>query len=117
MQNKPIRKRDLAAATRGLIVQRVLVDGWTPEEAGTPFGIDGRHVARWVAAYQLHGMAALRGEEVVNGGPRRWIECCLGWIGLGRTGDWRRGGATAGGPVARRADGSGAAEDPTRRWN
>jgi len=33
MHNKPIQKRDLAAAQRGLIVQRVLVDGWTPEKA------------------------------------------------------------------------------------
>src|SRR4051794_22025272 len=116
MHSKPIRKRDLAAATRGLIVQRVLVDGWTPEEAGAPFGIDGRRVARWVAAYQLHGMAVLRGEEALDRGPRRWIECCLGWIGLGRSGGLRRGGV-AGGPVVRRAEGSGAAEDPTRRWN
>ena len=42
-------------------MQRVLVDGWTPEEAGAPFGVDGRSVARWVAAYRHHGMAALRG--------------------------------------------------------
>src|SRR3954447_17005842 len=117
MHSKPIRKRDLAAATRGLIVQRVLVDGWTPEEAGAPFDIDGRRVARWVAAYQLHGMATLRGEEALDGGPRRWIECCLGWMGLGRSGGWRRGGGAAGGAVARRPEGSGAAEDPTRRWN
>ena len=47
-------------------MQRVLVDGWTPEEAGAPFGIDGRSVARWVAAYQNHGMAALRGEAALR---------------------------------------------------
>ena len=74
MQTKSVQKRDLAAAKRGLIVQRVLVDGWTPEEAGAPFGVDGRSVARWVAAYRRHGMAALRGEVAVERGPRRWIK-------------------------------------------
>ena len=49
-------------------MQRVLVDGWTPEEAGAPFGVDGRSVARWVAAYQHHGMAALRGETAASAG-------------------------------------------------
>ena len=114
MQKKSVQKRDLAAAQRGLIVQRVLVDGWTPEEAGAPFGIDGQSVARWVAAYQRHGMAALRGEAAVEGGPRRWIECCLAWIGA-----WPVGGGAADGPQARRAadGGSGDAEEPTRRWN
>jgi hypothetical protein len=109
MQNKSIQKRDLAAATRGLIVQRVLVDRWTPQEAGAPFGIEERIVARWVAAYQLHGMATLRGEAAIEGGPRRWLRCCLGWIGVGVGGAAKR-------PTARWGEGSGAPEDPNRRW-
>ena len=36
----------------------------------------GGSVARWVAAYRRHGMAALRGEAAATG-PRRWIEACL----------------------------------------
>jgi transposase len=109
MQNKPIQKRDLAAATRGLIVQRVLVDGWSPEEAGAPYGVNEQLVARWVAAYQRHGMAALRGTDAISGGPRRWLQYCLEWIGahVGGAAKW---------PAARRGDGSGAPEDPNRRW-
>jgi hypothetical protein len=90
-------------------VQRVLVDGWTPEEAGAPFDIDGQLVARWVAAYQLHGMAALRGDTTIAGGPRRWIASRLAWIRA------RLGGATRG-RVAQRGRASGAPEAPTRRW-
>jgi hypothetical protein len=109
MRNKPIQKRDLAAAQRGLIVQRVLVDGWTPDEAGASFGVDGQSVARWVAAYQRHGMTALRGENAAESGPRRWIVCVLVWIGA-----WPRGIGGMNRPVIRPADGGGA---PTRRWN
>src|SRR3954453_8548068 len=94
------KKRDLAAATRGLIVQRVLVDGWTPDEAGAPFGVDGPSVARWVSAYQRHGMPALRGEAGIDSNPRRWIARCLGWFGA-----WPRGGIGTRQPAARPADG------------
>ena len=110
MDADSMQKRDLAAATRGLIVQRVLVDGWTPQEAGAPFDIDGQLVARWVAAYQLHGMAALRSEAAIKSGSRLWIECCLAWIRA-----WPRRGA-ARRRVVRREEGSGAPEDATRRW-
>ena len=109
MRNKPIQKRDLAAAQRGLIVQRVLVDDWTPDEAGAPFGVDGRNVARWVAAYRRHGMAALRGENAARSGPRRGLASCLAWIGAGPRGIFR-----ASRSVVRPAEGGGAA---TRRWN
>jgi hypothetical protein len=109
--NKPIQKRDLAAAQRGLIVQRVLVDGWTPEEAGAPLGIDGQSVARWVAAYRRHGMTALRDEAAAKAGPWRWIACCFAWIGA-----WTRGGTMARRPATRRGEIGGAPENPTRRW-
>src|SRR4051812_13685122 len=110
MQHKsiqPIRKRDLAAAQRGLIVQRVLIEGWTPEEAGALFGVEGQCVARWVAAYRRHGMAALRGESAAEAGPRHWIASVLAWIGAGPRSGVKRS-------AARSADGAGA---PTRRWN
>src|SRR5689334_24559161 len=115
MRTDSIQKRDLAAATRGLIVQRVLVDGWTPEKAGAQFGVDGRIVARWVAAYRHHGMAALRAEAAT--GPRRWIEACLTWIGLAWIGVPPRGGVHgAKPPSARPSDRDGAPRGPTRRW-
>ncbi len=105
-----MRKRDLAAAQRGLIVQRVLVDHWTPKEAGLPFGVDERQVVRLVAAYQRHGMAALRG--AVGGGLLQWLETCLEW-----TGAWPSGGGKATVPVARRT--SFSPDEPIRRgrWN
>jgi hypothetical protein len=106
MRTNSIQKRDLAAAARGLIVQRVLVDGWTPEEAGAPFGVDGPEVARWVAAYQRHGMAALRGEAACQRGPLRWIAFALAWFGARSRFSLQR-------PAAGPADGGA----PTRRWN
>jgi hypothetical protein len=109
MHKKSVQKRDLAAATRGLIVQRVLVDGWTPEKAGSPFGVDERVVTQWVAAFRRHGMAALRGEVAVEGGLRRWIRRCAGWITT-CAGVSKRGAVTA------RIHGSGAPDLPTRRW-
>ena len=108
MQTNSGQKRDLAAATRGLIVQRVLVEGRTPAEAGAPFGVDGRTVAHWVACYKLHGMAALRGQDAVGSAPRRWIR-----RGLARIGAWVRGGGAARRSVMWPADGGDAA---TRRW-
>ena len=53
----------MAAAQRGHIVQRVLVDGWSAQQAAAAFEIDERLVTRWVAAYQRHGMASLRSDE------------------------------------------------------
>ncbi|MGE0258813.1 MAG: helix-turn-helix domain-containing protein [Alphaproteobacteria bacterium] len=99
--------RDLAAAQRGLIVQRVLVDGWSPEEAGAPFGIDERRVMRWVAAYRRHGMVAIRGEAAVERRRPRWVEFCLGWIGASRHGGTptetvaRLGGVSPAEPIRR----------------
>jgi hypothetical protein len=73
MRTNSVQKRGLAAATRGLIVQRVLVDRCTPEQAGAPFGIDGEIVALWVAAYRRHGMAALRDEAGIKWTVQRWL--------------------------------------------
>lgn len=95
-------------------MQRVLVDGWTPDKAGAPFGVDGQSVARWVAAYQRYGMAALRGDAAIESGPRRWIACCLGWLGLAWPGAWPHGGIARKQPATGPEDRGGA---PTRRWN
>ncbi|MGE5269216.1 MAG: helix-turn-helix domain-containing protein [Thiohalocapsa sp.] len=58
---------NLPAATRGRIVQRVLVDGWTPAQAAAAFGVGERSVVRWVAAYRRRGMASLRDAEADGG--------------------------------------------------
>jgi hypothetical protein len=85
--------RDVPAAERGYIVQRVLVDGLTPAQAGAPFGIDERQVDCWVAAYRRYGMASLRGEVAVEQAPR-WI----GWLrAIAARIGWRESSAIEGG--------------------
>jgi transposase-like protein len=64
---------NLTAATRGRIIQRVLVDGWSPAQAAAAFGVSERQVVRWVAAYRRHGMATLRGDTSISDAPLRWV--------------------------------------------
>ena len=85
MRTDSVQKCELGAATRGLIVQRVLVDGWTPEKAGAQFGVDGRRVARWGAAYRTLGWRRSDGAASLD---RSLPD--MDWAGL----DW--------GPAARR---------------
>lgn len=59
--------------TRGQIVQRVMVDGWSIAETAAVFDVGERQVIRWVAAYRRHGMASLRGAAVAERAPRRWL--------------------------------------------
>jgi hypothetical protein len=115
MSKNSRQKRDLAASQRGLIIQRVLIDGRTPAEAGAPFGVEEREVARWVLAYKRHGMASLHGEVAAELFPRRWLRGCFVLFGT-----WLRGlGGAAAIPPARPLSERPAAEDPTRRshWN
>lgn len=69
------RKRQITAAMRGNIVQRVLVDGWSTEQAAATFGIAEHHVGAWVAAYRRHGMASLRDKTggAFERAPLRWL--------------------------------------------
>ena len=50
----------MTVARRALIVQHVLVDGWTSAEAGTAFGVSERQVDVWVADFRRSGMTSLR---------------------------------------------------------
>jgi len=50
----------MTVARRALIVQRVLVDGWTAAEAAARFGISERQVNVWVADFRRSGMTSLR---------------------------------------------------------
>ncbi|SRR6266542_3621035 len=64
--------RDIAAARRGQIIQRVLVDGWSAAQAAEAFDIQERQVARWVADYRRHGMASLHEDYATESLHHRW---------------------------------------------
>jgi transposase len=60
MSGASIRSHAISTARRALIVQRVLVDGWTTAQAATTFGVSKSLVDLWVADYRRHGMMSLR---------------------------------------------------------
>src|ERR1700752_124585 len=60
MKPASIQPRTITVARRALIVQRVLVDGWTSAKAASAFGVSKRLVDVWVADYRRHGMMSLR---------------------------------------------------------
>jgi len=64
--------RNITAAQRGQIIQRVMVDGWSPVQAAAVYGVPEQHVVRWVGAYRRYGMASLRDEGAAKGPRRRW---------------------------------------------
>ena len=64
---------NIAAATRGLIVQRLIVDGWSAAQAAEAFGVSERQVTRWVAAYRRQGMASLRDGDTAEFASTRWV--------------------------------------------
>jgi len=63
----------IAAVRRGQIIQRILVDGWSPAKAAAFLGVEERQVVQWVAAYRRNGMASLRGEPASERAARRWM--------------------------------------------
>jgi len=64
--------RDIAAVQRGQVIQRILVDGWSPAQAAAFLGVEERQVDRWVAAYRRDGMASLRCDPASERAPARW---------------------------------------------
>ena len=62
------KRRQIPGAKRGQIIQRVLVDGWSPAQAAQFFAVPERWVVSWVADYRRRGMASLRDLE---GAPER----------------------------------------------
>lgn len=72
--------REVPPLERGQIIQRVLVDGWTPAEVALFHGVQHRKVARWVAEYRRNGMASLRPARPVEASPRglaEWLRARL----------------------------------------
>jgi transposase-like protein len=52
----------ITLARRALLVQRVLVDGWTSAKAAAAFGVSERQIEVWVAEFRRYGMTSLRRE-------------------------------------------------------
>jgi transposase-like protein len=63
MNHLSAQPRLLTTAERALIIQRVLVDGWTSAKAAASFGVSERLVDMWVADYRRYGMSSLRGRN------------------------------------------------------
>jgi hypothetical protein len=61
------KTRTITKVQQGQIIQRVLVDGWSPAEAAAAFDLEARLVKTWVADYRRHGMASLYRP------PSRWL--------------------------------------------
>jgi len=59
MKSHSSQPHTLTAVQRGVIVQRVIVDGWTIASAATAAGVPESLVAGWVADFRRHGMASL----------------------------------------------------------
>jgi helix-turn-helix protein len=83
--------RSIAAAQRGYIIQRVLVDGWSVRRAAETLDIEETRVTAWLRDYRRHGMAALRDDDTKTERLHRRLWRRLSG-GLGRTvaGWWRR---------------------------
>ena len=60
MNTASVQPRPITMARRALIVQRVLVDGWSSAKAAAAFGVSQRLVEVWVVDYRRHGMMSLR---------------------------------------------------------
>jgi Homeodomain-like domain len=63
MFNFTSRPRPITTVRRALIVQYVIVDGWSSAKAAATFGVSERLIDVWVADYCRHGMASLRHES------------------------------------------------------
>ena len=72
MDNNSATSRSIGVTQRAQIIQRVLVDGWTPAEAAAACGVEERCIVRWVADYRRNGMASLRAAAVEERFYRRW---------------------------------------------
>jgi hypothetical protein len=76
MNHPSSKSRVINAAQRGLVVQRVIVDGWTIAAAAAAANLPERLIADWVADFRRHGMASLHrhpGKTVAAANLRRQL--------------------------------------------
>jgi hypothetical protein len=107
MPKNPPNTPRITALRRGQIVQRVLVDEWSPAQAAAAFGVAERQVVRWLAAYRRHGMASLRGDVAVETKLQRWLSRIqLGFVQFvfGLPGDLKKIDAARCVPLRRRGE-------------
>ena len=76
MDSNPATNRPLTMARRAQLIQRVLVDGWTPAQVAKSCGFEERQIARWVTDYRRCGMASLRADIV----PERLYRRAIGRV-------------------------------------
>ena len=72
--------REVAALKRARIIQRVLVDGWSPAQTAAAFGLPERRVARWVNDYRRRGMASLRDDDAGERLHQRWLRSLMSLV-------------------------------------
>jgi transposase len=60
MKTTSARPRTIPLTRRALIVQRILVDGWSSSETAAAFDVSERQVDEWVADFRRSGMTSLR---------------------------------------------------------
>ena len=71
---------EIAAVKRAQIIQRVLVDGWSPAMAAAVFELPERRIARWVNDYKRRGMASLRDDDRGERILHRWVRGLSGAV-------------------------------------
>src|SRR5436190_22218802 len=71
---------EVAAVKRAQIIQRVLVDGWSPAQTAAVFAVPERRIARWVEDYRRRGMASLRDEAPGERVHQRWLHALTGAV-------------------------------------
>src|SRR5216110_1276384 len=71
---------EVAAVKRAQIIQRVLVDGWSPAQTAAVFAVPERRIARWVEDYRRRGMASLRDEVPGERIHQRWLHALTGAV-------------------------------------
>ena len=76
MDNNSTMSGAITVARRAQMIQRVLVDGWSPAQVAEACGLKERQIARWVADYRRRGMASLRADVI----DERFYRRCVGRV-------------------------------------
>lgn len=85
MDNNSATSHTITVTRRAQIIQRVLVDGWSPAQIAEACGLEERQITRWVAEYRRRGMASLRSEVA----SERLYRRVIGRLRAALAGDFR----------------------------